>query len=328
MTSNGTHAELLDFVLPDFLRLAWVSEPAREVWSLRFQQIVRAWAELEWLSVAAGIRNCALVRVPKRNYEAFLSKVEARGLKAVPLVPDEEPQQSGRPNSSSQIVVGRPSEDLPHYQEVLNSGNHDQIGALLGYPDCCRKAFLQRCSEDSFWDPTWLTALETHEGPVAAYTVDLEQGPVANMLLRWVGIRAIPHLPCRFSCQSSTLLGTRFLQLGIETGLQAEMEWLEQILSWPAEWSALHGIAEVKTPVLKVCTRTEATANKLVLRWKGSSYPAEGAQGLVFPYKTPARPLMTGSPSFQRALDHHSSLVQIQSVLSPKWGRTCVSCCS
>jgi len=311
MTSNGTHAELLDFVLPDFLRLAWVNEPAREVWSVRFQQIVRAWAELEWLSVAAGIRNCALVRVPKRNYEAFLSKVEARGLKAAALITDE---QSRGPSVSHQVVVSRADEDLPRYQEVLRSSNHDPIGFLLGYPDCCRKAFLQRCSENAFWDPTWLTALETNDGPVAAFTVDLEQGPVANMLLRWVGIRAIPHLPCRFNCQSSILLGTRFLQLGIETGFQAEMEWLEQILSWPVEWSALHGIAEVKTPVLKVCTRTEATANKLVLRWKGSSYPAEGAQGLVFPYKTPARPLMTGSPSFQRALDHHSSLVQIQSV--------------
>src|SRR5258708_28522091 len=112
MTSNGMHAELLDFVLPDFLRLAWVSEPAREVWSVRFQQVVRAWAELEWLSVASGIRNCALVRVPKRNNDAFLLKVEARGLKAAPLIPDESPQQPRGLNVSFQVAVGRAGEEL------------------------------------------------------------------------------------------------------------------------------------------------------------------------------------------------------------------------
>ena len=313
MTSNGMHPELLDFVLPDFLRLAWVSDPARDVWAVRFQQVMRAWAELEWLSVAAGIRACALVRTPKLKPDDFIDKLGPRGLQAMPLS-----QQSGglpadaRGPNSIQVVVGKAGEDLPRCREILDSSDHEEIGALLGYPACCRKAFLERCREDSFWDPTWPTARETNATSVAAFTLELEQGPVANMLLRWVGIRAIPHLPCRFDCEPSIAFGRRFLQLGIESGFQTEMEWLEQMLSWPAEWSALHGIAEVKTPVLKVCTRTEATADKLVLRWKGSSYPAEGAQGLGFPYKTPARPLMTGSPSFQRALDHHSSIVQIQ----------------
>src|SRR5947209_13411671 len=252
MTANGMHPELLDFVLPDFLRLAWVSDPARDVWSVRFQQVMRAWAELEWLSVAAGIRTCALVRTPKRTFDDCIRKLGPRGLQAMPVVP-EGPQQPGalpaetRGPNSIQVVVGRAGEDLSPFREVLNSSDHDAIGALLGYPACCRKAFLQRSREDSFWDPTWLMALETHGDSVAAFTLELEQGPVANMLLRWVGIRAIPHLPCRFDCGSSIAFGRRFLQLGMESGFQAEIEWLEQMLSWPAEWSALHGIAEVKT---------------------------------------------------------------------------------
>ncbi len=311
MTANGMQPELLDFVLPDFLRLAWVSEPARDVWAIRFQQVMRAWAELEWLSVAAGIRACALVRTPRQKLRNFMQSLESRGLQAIPLHAEE----SSPPSNSIHVVIGKTGEDLPRYSQVLNSNSHEEVGALLGYPGCCRKAFLERCREESFWDPTWPTALETNAASIAAFTLEMDPGPVANMLLRWVGIRAIPHLPCRFDCAPSVALGRRFLQLGSEAGFKAEMEWLEQMLSWPAEWSALHGIAEVKTPVLKVCTRTEATANKLVLRWKGASYPAEGAQGLAFPYKMPPRPLMTGSPSFQRALDHHSSIVQIQPVV-------------
>jgi len=317
MTSNGMNPELLDFVLPDFLRLAWVSDPAHDVWAVRFQQVMRAWAELEWLSVAAGIRPCALVRAPKRKLDEFLQKLASHGLQATPLNPGESLQSGSlpvnTPNSGSiQIVVGKAGDDFSGYRQILNSSNHEQIGVLLGYPACCRKAFLERCREDSFWDPTWSTALQTEATSAGAFTLEMEPNPVANMLLRWVGIRAIPHLPCRFDCDSSIAFGRRFLQLGIESGFPAEIEWLQQMLSWPAEWSALHGIAEIKTPVLKVCTRTEATAGKLVLRWKGSSYPAEGAQGLGFPFRMPARPLMTGSPSFQRALDHHSSIVQIQ----------------
>jgi SAM-dependent methyltransferase len=80
------------------------------------------------------------------------------------------------------------------------------------------------------------------------------------------------------------------------------MDWLLEILSWPVEWSALHGIAEIKTPVLKVCTRTDATPSKYVIRRQGEAYPAEGAQGLTFAYRMARRPLLTQSMAFHRGL--------------------------
>jgi hypothetical protein len=83
-----------------------------------------------------------------------------------------------------------------------------------------------------------------------------------------------------------------------------EMEWLEDILSWPAEWSALHGIAELKTPILKMTTRAEATAWKDVVRWNGSRYPDEGARGVNFPYQAPNRCVVSSSRGFERGLRH------------------------
>jgi hypothetical protein len=80
------------------------------------------------------------------------------------------------------------------------------------------------------------------------------------------------------------------------------MDWLLEILSWPVEWSALHGIAEIKTPVLKVCTRTDATPSKYVVRRQGDAYPEEGAKGLTFAYRLPRRPLLTQSMTFHRGL--------------------------
>ena len=31
-----------------------------------------------------------------------------------------------------------------------------------------------------------------------------------------------------------------------------------EILSWPVEWSVLHGIAEIKTPIFRVISRSDA----------------------------------------------------------------------
>ena len=77
------------------------------------------------------------------------------------------------------------------------------------------------------------------------------------------------------------------------------MEWIEEILNWPASWSALHGIAQVKTPVLKVSTRTDATAHEFVVRRPGRRMPDEAAAGLVFPFRTPERPGVTHSMAFR-----------------------------
>jgi hypothetical protein len=81
------------------------------------------------------------------------------------------------------------------------------------------------------------------------------------------------------------------------------MDWIEEILNWPASWSALHGIAQVKTPVLKVSTRTDATAHEFIVRRPGRRMPAEAAAGLSFPFRSPERPGVTHSMAFVRGLE-------------------------
>jgi SAM-dependent methyltransferase len=93
------------------------------------------------------------------------------------------------------------------------------------------------------------------------------------------------------------------MALGRDLGFAVEMEWLEEILNWPASWSALHGIAQVKTPVLKVSTRTDATAHEFVVRRAGRRMPAEAAAGLVFPFRSPEGPGLTQTVAFVRGLE-------------------------
>jgi len=81
--------------------------------------------------------------------------------------------------------------------------------------------------------------------------------------------------------------------VAVALGYEEEYDWLSNILSWPAEWSAMHGIAELKTPILKLCTPTDATSGKYVILWKGSTMPKEAAKGLGFPYLLPRRSAAT-----------------------------------
>ena len=62
------------------------------------------------------------------------------------------------------------------------------------------------------------------------------------------------------------------------------MDWLTEILSWPVQWSALHGIAETRTPVFKISSDTDATADKLTLTYLGTAEVARPRRGLGFPY--------------------------------------------
>src|SRR5262249_34440936 len=111
------------------------------------------------------------------------------------------------------------------------------IGELLGYPVCCTAEFETACGQGKIVDPTWLAAASP------ARLVELTPPTATNILLRWVGVRRVPHLPCRFDCAASIRFADRFTEVFQALGFAEELEWIDEMLSWPIEWSALHGIA-------------------------------------------------------------------------------------
>jgi hypothetical protein len=98
--------------------------------------------------------------------------------------------------------------------------------------------------------------------------------------------------------------GEQIMTLGQQLGFGDVMKSMSEILSWPVEWSCLHGIAEVKTPIMKMITDTDATASKFVVRLQGASFPTEGSSGLTFAYRNPPRLRITDSVPFRRGLDN------------------------
>jgi hypothetical protein len=317
--------ERLPFVLPDFTRIMWVSDHAREIWAPRMQQITRAWLEIEWRAVVAGVRSCAITTVSPDGFVSEAARWIDHGLAALPL----EMQGNGSTYASTAVafepgkpfafrtVVGR-LDDLQAFRTAWKAGDEHALGRLLGYPSCCTAFFRRVWVEDRMVDTTWPMAYASAGESNGARALTVSGSPEANILWRWMGVRAVPHLPCRFDCQATIDLARQFLVIGRESGFREEMNWLVEILDWPVEWTALHGIAEIRTPILKVSTRTDATPIKYSVRRPAETYPAEGARGLGFPYQTPKRPRLTTSMSFRRGMAHPLSAGKPQ----PAWYAT------
>jgi prolyl 4-hydroxylase len=286
----------LPFALPDFTRRSWTSDTARSSWEPRLERICRAWAEVEWMSVVDDVRACALVALSQEALSAAISAWSAKNLSAVGI-----PVSSEGHAGLTFAAVGK-LEDVTRLREAWTARSDDEIGCLLGYPPCCRSFFRDVWVEQRCLDTTWAMASNTTPAEASVVTLESTAAPLANILWRWLGVRAVPHLPCRFDCHEATVFAEQLLRVADRAGYSEEVAWLKEVLSWPVEWSALHGIAEVKTPVLKFSTRTDATANKYVVRWKGTGYPKEGATGLRFPYQASTRRPMTEGRSFQLGL--------------------------
>jgi SAM-dependent methyltransferase len=301
----------LGFTLHDFTRVAWVSDRARETWAPRLERIGTAWAEIEWRSVLAGVRSCGVTMASPEEFLAQAPRWAEAGLGSLPV---EMVGVSGQPYSATSVrpepgqpfhfrlVLGEP-EALAAFKACWNDGDQAAIGSALGYPPCCREFFRRVWVDDAMVDTTWPMAVATGERTEEC-TVAIDGPAQANILWRWMGARAVPHLPCRCDCPATVKLADQLLAVGRESGFDEEMDWLLEVLSWPLEWSALHGIAEIKTPVLKVVTRTDATPRRYVVRRAGEAYPAEGAQGLSFPLRQPVKLRLTESHGFQRGLKH------------------------
>lgn len=307
----------LDFVLPDFTRFAWTSDAARDTWAPRLSAITAAWLDLEWRAVEAGVRRCAIATASPDEYLVQAPRWADAGLTALPL---EMLGVSGQPYSATPVapgagqpfvfrfVVGR-TPDVVAFKAGWDEADDEVIGSLLGYPRCCREFFRRTWVDESLVDTTWPMAVASMDGEDASTEdggrlINVAGPPEANILWRWMGVRAVPHLPCRFDCPATVDLAEALLRVGHEAGFGEEMGWLLEILRWPVEWSALHGIAEVKTPVLRVSTRTDATAGTHVVRRHGDSYPAEGADGLGFPYRAPGKLRITGARGFKRGIEN------------------------
>ncbi len=274
----------LNFKLPEFVRLSWVSDGVRTLRWPMIQKVARTWAEMEWRSVHAHLRRCALCLVSSGDMVSLDAEAAKCGLKALPLRVEESRSFPGPASIMLHVVVARKRE-AAEFKSAWIRRDSNAIGELLGYPPCCRQFFQRFFVEQQLNDPTWSIAQSSILSRRNGDSIILSGPPQLNLLLRSIGLRAVSHFPCSMDCADSLILANQFMDLGRSLHLSDEVEWLNEMLCWPVEWSALHGIAEIRTPVVKISAPTDATAEKFTIQWIGKGYPPDGAKGLAFPFK-------------------------------------------
>ena len=294
LEGSRPYDDALKFRLAGFLSVAWASATAQGTWApvlARTRDLLNA---SEVASVADGGRRCALFA----------------GMSVLPLPLDELRSAMGLswavlgepwPSVGHYFLTERSTARRPHLQAVIVAKSDDvsnfvhawydqddiTIDGLLGTPGCCAALTRQLCADGQLLDPTWAFIHGRASGAVGtAVTVPAGDArfDITNVLWRWLGVRAVPYFPCHHAC-TATAAFSRMLRACLPTADNAAWGRLDEILSWPVEWSTLHGIAEVKTPVLKFRTASDATAGKYTVQWEAGSFPLAGAVGLGFPYR-------------------------------------------
>lgn len=273
----------LNYRFKEFTRHHWANDEAKAVWDSRIQKVCACIAELEWRSILEGIRACALKIVKPDELQSLRSLLASYGLTATPLQKIAEGNlyavsrsipREGEP-FSYWCVIGRAS-DVQCVEHAHSSNDAEALGRYLGYPTCCTAFYRQFRASEGFIDTTWPMAQNTNEKTVISPTqVEVTGVSRCNILLRWLGIRIVFHLPCSFDCSPTMELAAKLINVARAAGYHQEMNWLEEMLSWPVEWSALYGLAEIATPVDTIYTVTDATAEKYRVSYRGASPQAK-----------------------------------------------------
>lgn len=292
MPSPTPHA-----ALPWFVRRLWVSDKACSTWEPFFREFSACWRQLEWLTVADRTRPCATFFVSQKELAALASLLKDYGLAATTLATDV----CNVPGSQDEMLryraaVGR-RRDLRELEWAWKCGHDEAIGQLLGYPACCRAHYSSVAAADQF-DGLWPMALQTASADEAlAKPNDREfpQRPETNPFWRTVGVQLTPHEPCRFDCAESIALARQFVECGRSAGYSGVMDRALELLSWPVEWSALNGIAEIRTPIVKICQATQTAYEPRTVHLRSQTYPELGARPLYA--RLTGTPLPGGKPA-------------------------------
>jgi len=110
------------------------------------------------------------------------------------------------------------------------------LGPLLGYPDCCSKAFYQR----------WPDAVQRHQGDLAIPSLHASGPPPfdwrVNIFGRYFGFELLQHFPCQFECQASNRLG-RIYAIVMRQFEPEEYTRTKNYLSAPIFYTEREGVA-------------------------------------------------------------------------------------
>lgn len=286
--------ELLPFALPPHSRIQWVNKKIKESWEPRLEAARDAYWFVERYSVYQKLRKCALITVNSQHMDSFKKEIEGFGAFFLPIKKtvaregfnhmDKEAKE-GQP-FNWHGVLAKEMEDAYAFAEAYRKDDIVTQGMMLGYPTCCIEHFNE-CLPKGYFDPIFQMAdrsLEiTKKKDEHFIRLTDEAYHITSPLLRYTGIRIVPHIPCSFNCEGSKKIAEDWIRLARDYE-QSGIEHAIMMLSMPMEWDCLRGIAYISSPVFKIEANSLTCHPKYVVQKEGTHFPEEAPTGLKFPW--------------------------------------------
>lgn len=277
--------------IPDTTSTLWVSKAAKDFWCPVIAEISSIWREVELTSVLERVREAAILNISPDEMVGFSKRVISNNIYMTILGKSAD---TGMYSSRHTEPIGKFTYRIaihkhPEYFEDT------QIQAIdrLGYPMCCVANFDTWWNREHYFDLTWPQYENSNQ----------EFSPFCNVLLKCLGVRPVFHLPCGFHCESTIKIAHDIQDLMMAYGMARIADNIKHLCDMPMEWSALHGYAEIRTPIFKIVTKTDATPEEYKFQKPGIFMPVHGASGLAFPFRNTQNVKLTETVSFHKSLE-------------------------
>ena len=234
----------------------WASPAARLEWELVLTTAQAAWAELELLSVSEGVREAALLHLTPEELVRATHDAAGQGLLVVPLACE---------GGQTRAALTRPPR-FADWLEAWSGCDDEAIGELLGFPGCCREHFCRTWGRGMTDTVTTIASGGNVDGP-----------PEANVMLRHLGVRLVPHLPCSPTCEATVALGKDLAHVVARAGVDPGP--LYRLLNLPVTYSALHGVAVIETPHFRLWAGTDYTPDEVKVTRAATETRAVATEG-------------------------------------------------
>lgn len=263
-----------------FVNLFYNSHKAVREWPDRVTRARSLHHKAEYLTVVEGLRPCATIHLNPQDYDVQIERLTKDGLVWLPIQRTKKysgfahqhyPVQQMDMNSSVYGVLAKRLEDAEAFRKASNPApgkatDHETIGKLLGFPECCAKYFTEVFPK--YVDPVFQSAERTSSAEwINDNEIKVKLLPETNQMLRYAGFRLGSHFPCSLDCEGTKETAKIWIQAMEEIDKEGLKDMMD-ILSLPGKWSVMHGVAIVETEPFTVLANSMATKERWTVSWE------------------------------------------------------------
>lgn len=248
--------------MQEFTRI--IPKKGYEKWPNKLSLMASLLIQTEYQTLKNNLRKATITQVDPNNLDSFLQEINKdrliftpfkkvsilNGFSSIAKVPDP-----GQPFLWNGVVT-KNYEDGEKIKKAHLKSDHQTIGEMLGYPDCCINYFINSFPIDPC--PIWTGT----EGKVNGF-------PECNGILRYFGPKITAHLSCSPTCQKTREIGKNWFKVMQEINKDLADE-IYNLLAGPITWNSYHGVIQVETPYFVGLNNGLFILKKpRIIEWKG-----------------------------------------------------------